>query len=262
MQLCRTTCRYKARRKDDVELRQLIRQIAERHRRYGQPRVIWSIRVKRGLKVNHKKIERIYREEKLSLRLKKSKRQAAALRVPLPMPTGPNQRWAMDFVFDTLISGRRFKVLTLVDVFTRECLALVVDFSISGRRVIEVLEQVAELRALPGAITSDNGSEFTCRALDEWAHRRKVKLDFIRPGKPVENAFVESFNGKLRDECLNQNQFVILAEAGVILEAYRKEYNEERPHGALNDLSPSQFAQRHTAMLQTNNTRIPQFNLV
>lgn len=262
MQLCRTTYRYKARRKDDVELRQLIRQIAERHRRYGQPRVIWSIRVKRGLKVNHKKIERIYREEKLSLRLKKSKRQAAALRVPLPMPTGPNQRWAMDFVFDTLISGRRFKVFTLVDVFTRECLALVVDFSISGRRVIETLEQMSELRGLPEAITSDNGSEFTCRALDEWAHRRKVKLDFIRPGKPVENAFIESFNGKLRDECLNQNQFVLLAEARVILEAYRKEYNEERPHGALNDLSPSQFAQRHTAMLQTNNTRIPQFNLV
>ena len=212
--------------------------------------------------MNHKKIERIYREEKLSLRLRKRKRQAACLRVPLPAPTRPNQRWAMDFVFDTLLGGRRFKVFTLVDVFTREVLMLHVDFSIGGKRVVALLDQVAELRSYPEVITCDNGSEFTCRAMDEWAHRRRVKLDFIRPGKPVENAYAESFNGKLRDECLNQNQFVVIAEASVILEAYQKEFNEERPHGSLNGLSPKQFAQRHTTMLQTNDTQIPQFNLV
>lgn len=199
--------------------------------------------------MNHKKIERIYTEEKLSLRLKKRKRQAAALRVPLPTPTGPNQRWAMDFVFDTMLEGRRFKVLTLIDVFTRECLVLLVDFSIGGKRVTQALDEVAELRGLPAAITIDNGPEFTSRAMDEWAHRNKVKLDFIRPGKPVENGFIESFNGKFRDECLNQNQFVVLAEAAVILEAYRREYNDERPHGSLNGLTPKGFAERHTTML-------------
>lgn len=199
--------------------------------------------------MNHKKIERIYVEERLSLRLKKRKRQAAALRVPLPAPSQPNQRWAMDFVFDTLLGGRRFKVLTVVDVFTRECLTLFVDFSIGGKRVIEALERIVELRGLPEVITCDNGPEFTSRAMDEWAHRRKVKLDFIRPGKPVENAYIESFNGRLRDECLNQNQFVALTEGSVILAAFQREYNDERPHGSLNGLTPKGFAERHTTML-------------
>lgn len=249
MQLCRATFHYKSRRKDDSALRELIKKIAARYPRYGQPRVVWAVRVKEGLPVNHKKIERIYVEEKLSLRLRKRKRQAAALRVPLPAPTRPNQRWAMDFVFDTLLEGRRFKVLTLIDVFTRECLALLVDFSIGGKRVARLLDEVAELRGLPEVITVDNGPEFTSRALDEWAHSHKVKLDFIRPGKPVENGYIESFNGKFRDECLNQNQFVVLAEAEVITQAYRREYNDERPHGSLDGLTPAQFAERHTTML-------------
>lgn len=236
-------------------MRQLIRRIAERYPRYGQPRVVWVVRTKMGLKVNHKKIERIYREEKLSLRLRKRKRQAATLRVPLAAPTRANQRWAMDFVFDTLIQGRRFKVLTLIDVFTRECLVLLVDLSIGGKRVARVLDEVGELRGFPEAITIDNGPEFTSRALDEWAHRRGVKLDFIRPGKPVENGFIESFNGRLRDECLNQNQFVVLTEAAVILEAYRREYNDERPHGSLNGLTPNQFASSRTPMLNNPSSR-------
>lgn len=217
--------------------------------------------MKEGLKVNHKKIERIYREEKLSLRLRKRKRQAAWLRVPLPAPTRPNQRWAMDFVFDTLLGGRRFKVFTLVDVFTREALMLFADYSINGKRVTALLDQVAEIRGYPEVITSDNGSEFTCRAMDEWAHRHKVQLDFIRPGKPIENAYAESFNGKLRDECLNENQFVAIAEASVILEAYQREYNEERPHGSLDGQTPRGFAERHTAMLQSNRTPKPQLAL-
>lgn len=247
MRLCRATFQYKARRKDDTQVRELIRRIAARYPRYGQPRIVYEVR--KELLVNHKKIERIYTEEKLSLRLRKRKRQAAALRVPLPAPTQPNQRWGMDFVFDTMLEGRRFKVLTLIDLFTRECLALVVDFSIGGKRVARVLDEVAEVRALPEAITCDNGPEFTSRALDEWALRKKVKLDYIRPGKPIENGFVESFNGKFRDECLNQNQFVVLTEAAVIIEAYRREFNDKRPHSSLNGLTPAQFAERHTTML-------------
>lgn len=262
LQLCRATFRYKSRRKDDTALRELIKKIAARYPRYGQPRIIWSVRVKEGLPVNHKKIERIYREEKLSLRLRKRKRQAATLRVPLPAPTRPNQRWAMDFVFDTLINGRRFKVLTLIDVFTRECLALLVDFSIGGKRLVRLLDEIAEVRGLPEVITMDNGPEFTSRALDEWAHRRGVRLDFIRPGKPVENGFCESFNGKFRDECLNQNQFVVLAEAEVILEAYRREYNEERPHSSLDGSTPAGFAARHTTMLNKLTVRDHRFTLV
>jgi len=259
--LCRATFFYRSRRKDDSSLRKLIRQIAERNRRYGQPRIIWVVREREGLKVNHKKIERIYREEKLSLRLRKRKRQAVALRVPLPAPTRPNQRWAMDFVFDTFLGGRRFKVLTVIDVFTRECLALLVDFSIGGKRVIEVLERISELRGLPEVITVDNGPEFTCRAMDEWALRRGVKLDFIRPGKPIENAFIESFNGKLRDECLNQNQFVALAEAQVVITAFGREFNDERPHSAFGT-TPSTFAARHPFGLKSNGTQKPRLTLV
>lgn len=242
-------------------MRELIKRIAERHRRYGLPRIIWAVRVREGLKVNHKKIERIYVEEKLSLRLRRHKRRAAALRVPLPAPTRANQRWAMDFVFDVMFGGRRIKILTVIDVFTRECLALLVDSSIGGKRVVAALEQLAELRGYPEVITLDNGPEFTGRALDEWAHRRGVKLDFIRPGKPVENGFIESFNGRLRDECLNENQFVALPEVAVILESYRKEYNEERPHSALGGMPPTVFAQREGGMLQHNGSSVPQFNL-
>lgn len=203
--------------------------------------------------MNHKRVARIYREEGLSLRIKRRRRkQAAALRVPRPNPSRPNEHWTMDFIFDTLTSNRRFKILTIEDTYTRECLAVRVDFSIGARSVIEVLDRLAETRGLPEIIRVDNGSEFTSNAFDEWAHRHKVQLDFIPPAKPVENAFIESFNGRLRDECLNDNQFLTLVEAQTIIEAWRRDYNEERPHGSLNGLTPREFAEQETARLNEN----------
>lgn len=259
--LNRATFYYATRKKDDTVVREKIRTIAERYPRYGQPRIHWVLNNREGLKVNHKKVSRIYREEGLSLRLKKRKRRASAPRVPLAAPTRPNELWAMDFMFDSLVNGRRFKVFTLIDVFTRESLALHVDYSIGGRRVVDILERVGELRGLPMAITSDNGSEFTCRLMDEWAHRRKVKLDFIKPGKPTQNAFAESFNGKLRDECLAMNQFVSIAEAEVVIKTYGREFNDERPHHALGE-PPSAFAARHQSGLNSNCNPKPQLSLV
>lgn len=203
---------------------------------------------RQGWKVNHKRVHRIYVEERLSLRLKKRKKSAAAVRVPLPVPTGPNQVWSMDFVWDTLRGTKRIKLLTIVDDFTRECLAIEVDFGISGKRVSQVLDRLMEIRGKVGGVRSDNGPEFIGDALDGWAYERGVKLDFIRPGKPNENAFIESFNGRLREECLNDNQFLTLVEAQTIIEAWRRDYNEERPHGSLNGLTPREFAERHKAV--------------
>lgn len=187
-------------------------------------------------------MERIYREEKLSLRLKRRKKRVAMLRVVLPKPEKANQRWSMDFVSDALWMGRRYRILTIVDNYSRECLRLLVDTSINGSRVSQTLEQLAEMRGVPESITVDNGPEFAGKALDEWAYRRGVKLDFIRPGKPVENAYIESFNGRLRDECLNENQFPTMQDARERIEAWRQYYNDHRPHGSLNGLTPSEFA--------------------
>lgn len=200
---------------------------------------------RQGWKVNHKRVHRIYVEEKLSLRLKRRKKQAAAVRVPLAVPTGPNQAWSMDFVWDVLRDGRRIKMLTVVDDFTRECLAIEVDFGVNGQRVARTLDRLMESRGKVLGIRSDNGPEFVGNAMDGWAYGKGVRLDFIRPGKPNENAFIESFNGRLREECLNDNQFLTLVEAQTIIEAWRRDYNEERPHGSLNDLTPREFAELH-----------------
>jgi putative transposase len=199
-------------------------------------------------------VERIYREEQLSLRLKRRrKKQSAWLRVSRPKPTQANERWTMDFIFDTLMTkNKRFKVFNIEDQYTRECHAVIVDFSISGKRVVDTLERLAETRGVPQVITVDNGSEFTSYALDKWAHKRGVQLDFIRPAKPIENAFIESFNGRLRDECLNENQFLTLVEAQAVIEAWRRDYNEERPHGSIGRMTPKEFAEKQAALLQQN----------
>jgi putative transposase len=221
-----------------------MRAIAEKRKRFGSPRI--TVMLKRaGWKVNHKKVERIYAEEGLALRRKKGRKKYVGPRVPLPVPAKPNQQWSMDFIQDRLTNGRKIRTLTLVDIFTRECPALEVDTSLGGRRVVRVLERLAEVRGVPEAITIDNGSEFDGKPLDEWAFQRKVRLDFIRPGKPVENAFVESFNGKFRDECLNGNLFYTVDEARRIIEDWRIDYNDERPHSSLNDLTPREFAQQY-----------------
>lgn len=205
---------------------------------------------RQGWKVNHKRVERIYREERLSLRLKRRKKQAAMVRVPMAMPTGPNQLWSMDFIWDSLRNGRRVKLLTIVDDFTRECVALEADFGINGKRVTQALDRLFETRGKVAGLRMDNGPEFTSNAMDGWAYEKGVRLDFIRPGKPNDNPLIESFNGRLREECLNDNQFLTLVEAQTIVEAWRKDYNEERPHGALHGLTPSEFAQRQTVLKQ------------
>ena len=180
--------------------------------------------------VNHKRTERIYREEGLVLRRKRRRKGAAGARVIIPAPERPNRNWSMDFVADSTVTGRRFRALTIVDDYSRECPAIEVETSLGGVRVVGVLERLADTRGLPEVITVDNGPEFAGKALDEWAYRRGVKLNFIRPGKPVENAFAESFNGRLRDECLSINWFMSIKHAREVIESWRQDYNEVRSH--------------------------------
>jgi putative transposase len=226
----------------DDRLRERMRELAHQRRRFGCPRIHFLLR-REGLVVNHKRTERIYREEGLSLRKRKRKKTAARARVTLPSPERPNERWSMDFVADSLVTGRRFRALVIVDDYSRECPVIEVDTSLGGARVVDVLERLRETRGLPEVITIDNGPEFTGKKLDEWAYRRGVILNFIRPGKPVENAFAESFIGRLRDECLNENWFINLKHARDIIECWRIDYNEDRPHGSLGGLTPNEFVE-------------------
>jgi len=233
--------RYQPKPGNDGEVRKRLRELAEQRKRFGSPRL--HILLKReGLVVNHKKTERLYREEGLALRKKRKRKGAAGARVVIPFPKKTNERWSMDFVTDSIVTGRRFRALTIVDDYTRECPAIEVDTSMGGRRVVSVLERLAETRGLPEVITIDNGPEFAGKVLDEWAYRKGVKLNFIRPGKPIENAFIESFNGRFRDECLNTNWFISLKHARTLIEEWRKDYNEVRPHGSLKGATPKEYA--------------------
>jgi len=195
-----------------------------------------------GLLKNHKRTERIYKEQGFSLKIRKRKRRISQVRLELPQATGPNQRWSMDFMHCSLWSGRKFRLLCVIDQFTKECPVIEVDYSLPGLRVARALEWLLITRQRPAAITVDNGPEFAGKVLDRWAYENKVKLDFIRPGKPVENAYVESFNGKLRHECLNQHYFTSLEEAKRTIESWRTRYNEFRPHRTLGGLTPQSFA--------------------
>ena len=192
--------------------------------------------------VNHKRVHRIYREEGLAMRRKEAKRLRAIARAPLERPTRANQVWTMDFTKDRLASGRSFRTLNLMDGYTREALWIEVDTSLPGERVVRVLEWLKQMRGVPEVIQVDNGPEFVSQAVDQWAFANGVRLHFIEPGKPVQNAFIESFNGKFRDECLNQNWFVSLAEAREIIEAWRVDYNTARPHSSLGYRTPAEFA--------------------
>jgi putative transposase len=191
-----------------------------------------------GWRVKAKRIYRLYGLEGLAVRTTPRKKLASRARVPLPRPTQPNERWSMDFVSARLANGRWFRTLTVLDLYTRESLALVADRSLTGLKVAAALSDVLQQRPAPTAITVDNGTEFVSRAMDAWAYAHHIRLDFIRPGKPVENAFIESFNGKLRDECLNSHVFASVAEAQVVLDAWRNDYNAVRPHSALHDRTP------------------------
>jgi putative transposase len=217
-----------------------IRDIAAARVRYGYRRVHVLLR-REGWRINHKRVYRLYRLEGLSLRLKTRKKRVSRARTVQPTPTAPNQRWSMDFMSDSLYDGRRFRVLTLVDNMTRESPIIAVERSFSGVRVAEILDQVAQQRGLPEAIQVDNGPEFVSKALDEWAARNKVKLVFSRPGTPTDNPYIEAFNGRLRAECLDQHWFASLEDARTTIEAWRVEYNTERPHTALNNQAPAVY---------------------
>jgi putative transposase len=195
-----------------------------------------------GLRVNHKRVHRVYRAAGLQVRRRRRKRLTRAERIPLPVPSRPTERWSMDFTADTLADGRNFRTLNIVDDFTRECVAIEVDRSLPGLRVTRVLDRLAVTVGLPQTIVVDNGPEFAGRTLDAWAYARGVALRFIRPGKPIENAYVESFNGTFRDECLNEHWFVNLVDAKAVIEAWRLDYNTVRPHSSLGGRTPDQFA--------------------
>ena len=198
-----------------------------------------------GWRVNRKRVQRLYRLEGLAVRRRGKRKRMHLPRAARPVLSRANERWSMDFVSDTLSNGRRFRCLNVVDEFTRECLAIEVAHSIPSVRVIEVLERLRGERGLPDVIVTDNGSEFTSGAFDAWAYARSLRIDYIQPGKPIQNAFVESFNGKFRDDCLNSHWFVSLQRAKVTIEAWRTEYNQVRPHSSLKGLTPAEFAGHH-----------------
>ncbi len=239
--LGRSTYRYRSCRADDPALRARLQSLAQARRRFGYRRLAVLLR-REGWPVNPKRVYRLYRQDGLSLRRRRRKRRAPGLRLPLPVPVRANQRWSMDFVADQLADGRQFRVLTIVDDGTRECPALEVDTSLPGARVVRVLDRLAARRGLPEWLVLDNGPEFAGTVVDRWAHAQGVRLHFIEPGKPVQNAFIESFNGKFRDECLNEAWFLTLSEAQQVIEVWRQDYNTVRPHSALEDATPAEFA--------------------
>ncbi|WGR93648.1 IS3 family transposase [Bradyrhizobium sp. ISRA443] len=238
---CRMTMRYKTIRPDDGGLRQRMKAIAQERRRFGYRRL--HVLLKReGYRVNHKKLFRLYREEKLAVRRRGGRKRAIGTRAPMTVPMAPNERWSLDFVSDQLTDGRRFRVLTVVDDCTRECLALVADTSLSGIRVARELDRLVIERGKPKMVVSDNGSELTSNAILTWADQSRVAWHYIAPGKPMQNAFIESFNGRLRDELLNETLFTSLAQARVALGCWRADYNDARPHSQLGWKTPSEFA--------------------
>ena len=232
--------RYQSRRDPQNELRMRIRELAGSRVRYGYRRIAVLLR-REGWKVNTKRVYRLYREQGLQVRTAKRGKRAAHARVPLSAAVRPNQRWSMDFVSDRLADGRWFRILTVIDQYTRECLCIYADRSQSGEKVVQHMKRLAALRGAPESITTDNGSEFAGRAMDAWAHEAGVQLDFIRPGRPVQNGYIESFNGRLRDECLNGEVFFSLLDARQKLERWQHDYNEKRPHSALADRTPKEF---------------------
>lgn len=234
---------YRSRRMPDTTLRERLKELAGQRPRWGYQRLHVLLR-REGYVVNHKKVLRLYREEGLAVARRRRTKRVAVARVPLPMPSGRTERWSMDFVSDALADGRVFRCFTLVDDYTHECLAIEAGHSLPALRVIQVLERVAAQLGVPRSIVCDNGPEFAGRALDVWAHRRDVTLQFIRPGKPVENAFVESFNGKFRDECLSVHWFTDLRDAQRTIESWRQDYNTLRPHRGLSLRTPAEFTKQ------------------
>ena len=240
IRLNRTSNRYRHRRDEQVALRIRLKDLATVRPRFGYLR-LHILLLREGWKINRKRVYRLYKLEGLELRHKKPKKRISALRVAHPTPQTPNECWSMDFVSDCLHDGRRFRALTIVDNVSRVSPAIEVGNSLSGHRVAAVLDGLAHTHSLPKVIQVDNGPEFTSKALDEWAHRKKIKLQYSRPGKPTDNPFIESFNGRFRQECLDQSWFVSIEDAQRKIEDWRVDYNEHRPHSSLENRAPSAF---------------------
>lgn len=241
MGLSRSRWHYQPQRlRQDAPLRDRLKQLATERPRFGYKRLHVLLR-REGVVVNHKRVYRLYREEQLLVRPHRSRKRTAEPRVRLPAPTQPNERWGMDFIHDSCVDGRRFRCLTMVDEFTRECPRIEADTSLPAVRVIAVLEHLAAERGLPKSLVVDHGPEFISRALDIWAYRHGIQLVFIRPGKPVENAYIESFHSRFRDECLSTHWFLDLADARFHIEHFRRDYNDVRPHSSLGGLTPAEF---------------------
>jgi len=253
----RMTMRYRSRRPDDTELRQRLRALAHERRRFGYRRLHVLLR-REGFQVNHKRLFRLYREERLTVRRRGGRKRALGTRAPTLVPQMPNERWSLDFVADQFIDGRRMRILVVVDDCTRECLALVPDTSISGIRVARELDRLLAERGKPKMVVSDNGTELTSNAILQWADDHKLAWHYIAPGKPVQNAFAESFIGRLRDELLNETLFRSLSHARAVLDAWRADYNTKRPHSRLGWMSPAFYAaDRRSAALRYTDGSAP-----
>jgi putative transposase len=246
----RSTVRYRSLRPDDGAVRLRIRELAQLRRRFGYRRLHFLLK-REGLAMNQKRFRRLYREEGLQVRKRGGRKRALGMRAPLSLPSGPNERWSLDFVSDSFTDGRRFRALAVVDDCTRECLALVADTSLSGVRVARELDAIIAARGKPRTCVSDNGTELTSMAILAWSKATGVDWHYIQPGKPQQNAFVESFIGRLRDECLNETLFSSLPEARAVLANWRDDYNRFRPHSALANKTPQEFRDHHLALAAT-----------
>lgn len=246
----RSTVRYRSLRPDDSAVRLRIRELAQLRRRFGYRRLHFLLK-REGLAMNQKRFRRLYREEGLQVRKRGGRKRALGMRAPLGLPSRPNERWSLDFVSDSFTDGRRFRALAVVDDCTRECLALVADTSLSGVRVARELDAIIAARGKPRTCVSDNGTELTSMAILAWSKATGVDWHYIQPGKPQQNAFVESFIGRLRDECLNETLFSSLPEARAVLANWRDDYNRFRPHSALANKTPQEFRDHHLALAAT-----------
>lgn len=245
--LSRTVLHYESKvQPENEQLQERLVELAGERRRFGYRRLHALVR-REGVLANHKRIYRLYSDAGLSVRRRKKRHGVAVERLALELPSSPNQVWSMDFVSDALANGRRIKVLTIVDDFSKEAIDLAVDFGISGHYVTRVLDQAARFRGYPKAIRTDQGPEFTGKALDQWAYQHGVQHKLIQAGKPTQNAFIESFNGRFRDECLNDHWFTSLPQARILIAAWRRDYNQHRPHSSLDYLTPAEFAAKHRA---------------
>ena len=237
--------------KDDNALRVRLRELAAQRRRFGYRRLHILLR-REGWAINHKKLYRIYREEGLSVRKRKGRKRAIGTRTRLPSATHSNHIWSLDFMSDALEDGRRFRVLGIMDQYGRQCLDLTADTSISGARVARELDRLIECHGKPEIIVSDNGTELTSKAILKWAADNNIQWHYITPGKPSENGFTESLNGKIRDECLNEHLFRNLNHARIILEEWRQDYNHVRPHSSLNYMTPMEFLNKSNGMMDAS----------